>query len=58
MRKDEQEAFYELVYDAWRSGKDPDAIDGDRFDYFLSQGCEAEEISLSMMLPQRRQDEI
>ena len=54
MRKDEQEAFYDLVYDAWRSGKNPDAVNEDRFDYFLYQGYESEEISLNMMLPQRK----
>jgi len=31
---EKEDRFYELVYEAWMSGKNPDAVDGGLFDYY------------------------
>jgi len=51
MRDREREAFYDLVYDAWRNGEDSDAVSMDRFDTMLSEGYEPDEITLNDVLP-------
>lgn len=56
-RRDEDERFYDLVYDAWRAGKDYDAVSRDRFDDKLSDGYYPDEITLDMVLPKRRQEQ-
>lgn len=50
-RSEEDDRFYDLVYDAWRSGRDSDAVSRDRFDYRLSQGYCPDEIRLRDVLP-------
>ena len=49
--------FYDLVYEAWMSGRDPDAVDIDRYDDLQAQGYYPDEISLDMMLPKREEEE-
>ena len=55
--RDEQDAFYDLCYEAWRSGKNPDAISEDRYDDLLAQGYYPDEISLKDVYPKRRSDD-
>ena len=45
--------FYDLVYEAWRNGRNPDAVREDRFDDYLACGYLPDEISLNMILPPR-----
>lgn len=55
-RKDEEDrAFYDAVYDAWRSGRNPDLVDRDRFDYCLVRGAYPEEISWKDCYPNHGQ---
>ena len=44
--------FYDLCYDAWRNGKDPDAVSIDRYDDRLADGYYPDEITLSMGTPE------
>ena len=50
--------FYDLVYDAWMSGKNPDLVSKDKYDDLLAQGYYPDEITLDMVLPrgQRARD--
>ena len=43
--------FYDLVYDAWMQGKDPDMVSENRYDDLRSQGYYPDEISLNMVSP-------
>jgi len=43
--------FYDLVYDAWRSGKDPDAVSADLYEDYRNNGYYPDEISLGMVYP-------
>lgn len=44
--------FYDLQYDAWRRGRNPDFVSRDRYDYALSVlGYYADEITLDMVYP-------
>lgn len=45
--------FYDLCYDAWRNGRNPDMVDRDRYDARIAQGYEAEEISWRDCYPNR-----
>lgn len=47
----------DLQYDAWMNGRDPDAVDPDKYDHYRSQGFYPEEISLNMMVPPRQREE-
>ena len=49
--------FYDLVYDAWRSGRNPDAIDRDRYDDKRAMGFYPDEITLDDVCPKRKQEE-
>jgi len=51
MRHENDEAFNDLVYAAWRSGRDPDAVSRDAFDDRLAAGSYPEEITLDDVLP-------
>jgi hypothetical protein len=53
MRDEDRTRFYDLCYDAWRSGRDPDAVSMDRYDDFRAQGFHPDEITVPMMLPKR-----
>ncbi len=50
-RQEENDRFNDLVYDAWRAGRNPDAVDRDRYDYRLCQGYYPDEISLNDVMP-------
>ena len=50
--------FYDLVYDAWIRGKDPDAVSIDRYDDRLADGYYPEEITLDMVYPKPPEPEI
>jgi len=52
MNRNEQEDFYDLVYDAWRNGKDPDAVNMDAFDDYLGKGYPSDEITVDMVYPE------
>lgn len=54
-RKREDERFYDLCYDEWRRGHNMDDLSWDRFDGYLADGFEPDEISLAMMCPHRRE---
>jgi len=43
-REEEDRAFGDAVYDAWRSGHNPDLVDRDQFDNRLAMGAQPEEI--------------
>ena len=49
------ENFYDKVYDAWRSGYNPDLVSEDLYDDYLSQGFEPDEISWKMVYPKPKQ---
>jgi len=46
-----EDEFYDNVYDAWRSGYNPDLVSEDLWDDFLSQGYHPDEISWKMIYP-------
>ena len=48
--------FGDLCYEAWRCGRNPDAILQDRFDDRLAEGYYPDEISLDMVLPPKRKE--
>jgi len=54
----DSDAFYDLVYDAWRSGRDSDAVSWDRYDSMLARGYAPEEISLSDVLPEQQPEQM
>lgn len=56
-KKEENDRYGDLVYDAWRSGRNPDAVSRDRFDDRLADGYYPDEISLEMVLPRRQRPE-
>lgn len=43
--------FYDLVYEAWRSGKNPDLVSYDELDRLLSVGYYSDEISINDIYP-------
>jgi hypothetical protein len=45
--------FYDLVYEAWQTGKDPDAVSIDAYDNCRTQGYYPDEISLNMVYPKQ-----
>ena len=47
----ERAAFYDLVYEAYRQGKDSDAVDRDRFDDMRASGYYPDEITLRDVMP-------
>lgn len=49
--------YYDLQYEAWRSGRNPDNLSMDEFDYYQSLGYQSEEISLEMIYPEREQEQ-
>jgi hypothetical protein len=56
-RQDENDRFGDLVYDAWRDGRDSDAVSRDRLDDRLAQGYYPDEVSLDMVLPRQQKQE-
>ena len=44
--------FYDLCYEAWRNGRDPDMVSSDRYADLLARGFYSDEITLDQMLPQ------
>jgi len=54
MSRSEDERFDDLVYDAWRAGKNPDSVSRDRYDDRLAEGFYPDEISLQDVLPSPR----
>jgi len=57
MSKEDDDRFGDLVYDAWRRGRNPDAVSRDRYDDRRSQGFYPEEITLDDVCPKRKQEE-
>jgi hypothetical protein len=53
----EDNRFYDLRYDVWRSGRNPDNLSRDDFDTYLVQGYHPEEITANMMLPKKKRSE-
>jgi len=45
--------FYDLVYEAWMTGKNPDNVDAERYDHMESRGYYPDEITLSDVYPQK-----
>ena len=43
--------FYDKVYDAWRSGYNPDMVSEDLYDDYISQGYHPDEISWKNIYP-------
>lgn len=43
--------FYDNVYDAWRSGYNPDMVSEDLYDDYLSRGYKPDEISRKNIYP-------
>jgi hypothetical protein len=48
--------FYDLQYEAWRSGKNPDMVDPDKYDNLRSAGYYPDEISLGMVYPKKQRN--
>jgi len=46
--------FYDLVYEAWMEGKDPDAVSIDRYDDKRADGYYPDEITLDMVYPRNK----
>jgi len=46
-----EDEFYDLVYEAWRRGKDSDAVSMDSYDDYRDRGYYPDEISLDMVYP-------
>ena len=57
MRDDDRERFYDLCYEAWCRGVNPDYVNYDNYDYCRSQGYYPEEIGLDMIYKQRKIEE-
>jgi len=57
MSKEDDDRFGDLVYDAWISGRNPDAVSWDRYDNRRSQGLYPDEIMLDDVCPKRKQEE-
>lgn len=57
-RQKEDERYYDLVYEAWRSGRDPDHVSRDRYADMLARGFEPDEITVTNVLPKRRQSSV
>ena len=49
--------FYDLVYEAWSCGCNPDNVDIDRYDSALADGYYPEEITLNMVYPEPPQEQ-
>jgi radical SAM superfamily enzyme with C-terminal helix-hairpin-helix motif len=46
-----EDEFYDLVYDAWRQGKNPDLVSEESYDDMRSQGYYPDEISVKDVYP-------
>ena len=55
-RDPDDERFGDLVYEAWRSGRNPDLVDRDRYDAARAAGTYPDEITLRHVLPKARTD--
>ena len=53
----DRKRYYDLVYEAWMSGRDPDLIDRDQYAYCRASGMSPEEIGLHDVMPPERQEE-
>ena len=49
MAENLEKAFYDLVYDAWQLGNNPDNVSRDDFDLHIEQGYPVDEITLDMV---------
>ena len=50
--------FYDLVYEAWCRGRNPDEVSEDRYDDMIDRGYCPDEIRLSDVLPSfKREDD-
>lgn len=54
MSKYDNDRFDDLVYRAWRSGKNPDDVSRERYDIARKEGFYPDEISLHMVMPKER----
>lgn len=50
-RREAEEEFGDLCYEAWRTGHDPNNVSRDDFDYMLSRGFSPDEIRLRDCIP-------
>jgi len=48
--------FYDLCYDAWMTGKNPDNVDIDLYDSAIADGYYPDEITLDMVYPKQTQE--
>lgn len=49
--------FYELCYEAWLSGRDPDTVSRNEYDRLLSRGYSPDEISWQDCYPEETETE-
>lgn len=49
--------YYDLCYEQWMRGRNPDEVSADDYDYCRSQGYYPDEISLRMVTPPDREPE-
>jgi hypothetical protein len=56
MCKQDEDAFSELVYEAWMTGRNPDMVSRDNFNYARSRGFYPDEISLNSIYPKRHNE--
>ena len=55
-RKRDEDRYYDLVYEAWRSGHNPDAVSRDDYGYRRSQGYAPDEIGIYDVGCKRRRE--
>ena len=55
--KEELDRFGDLVYEAWRSGRNSDLVSEDRYDQMLDEGFYPDEIELKHIYPTKRGEE-
>jgi hypothetical protein len=49
--------FYDLCYEAWCRGRNPDSVSIDQYDACLADGYYPDEITLDMVYPKPKEDD-
>ena len=51
MNKEDKKRYYDLVYEAWTTGNDPDLVSEDAYDHMRMRGFYPNEIELRDVYP-------